>query len=122
MKSMSLYAAAGLLLIITASLVYAQQNRDEPGVLSFRLHTDGLSPSQITVPDGRYIIRVVNSAVMKDMTVQLDDDRGSRIGNANSRKGGSKSSFIVRLTPGKHTLSVPGRSTWKSEITVVNKR
>jgi hypothetical protein len=89
--------------------------------LRFRLSLDSLQPSRITVPEGTYLIQVVNAAVMADITVRLDDERSIRVADGRTRKGGSKSVFVARLRPGRHRISVPGRPAWQSEIVVTQR-
>jgi hypothetical protein len=94
---------------------------DAPRLLRFRLELNSMEPARLTVPEGRYLVQVINGVALSPVSVQLDDEQATRIAEARSKRGAARTRFPVSLRPGKHTLSVRGRPEWKSVITVVSR-
>src|SRR5688572_27813700 len=78
--------------------------RAPDGVLYFRLRLNSLDPPTLTIPEGRYVLRVSNGAVIGDISVQLEDDeKKSRLVDKGLKKGTVTLSRTVDLQPGRYT-------------------
>ncbi|MBL8239776.1 MAG: hypothetical protein JNM66_20290 [Bryobacterales bacterium] len=89
-------------------------------ILTFRLTANRISPATVSVPKGKYLIRVNNGVFSGPVTV--DVSRGSaqseRIGFKSVPIGKGRESLEMELTPGQHTLRVSPRANWVALINV----
>jgi hypothetical protein len=122
MKKMKLVIGIGLCVAACAPVALAQQPSaplKPVNILTFRLHRNRLLPAQITVPEGRYSVDLINAYVRGDIELTWKNDRSAQVGAARMSNGKLRGQMFVQLTPGKHTLQVVGKPEWKCEITVV---
>lgn len=90
-------------------------------ILDFRLRLNSILPATVTVPEGRYLIRLSNGITPDEIPVVLDDDKGAKVVEDNQGRGQGKSTRLVDLKPGVHRIYVPGRAQWSASITVSKK-
>jgi hypothetical protein len=88
-------------------------------MLTFRLQRNRLFPAQITVPEGRYSVNLINGYVLGDLDLTWKDDKSSQVAAARLPKSNGRARMFVQLTPGKHVLQVAGKPNWKCDVTVV---
>lgn len=112
----------GSALFLIGGYVQAQvrSNENRIRILTFRLTANRIIPATITVPKGRYLIRVNNGVFSGPVTVDLlrGAAQGERIGMKNVPAGRGRDSLETELTPGQHTLRVSPRANWVAQITV----
>lgn len=87
-------------------------------ILDFRLKLNRILPQTITVPEGRYLLRLQNSLTPSAFSLVLDDDKGNRVFSDTQGAGKGKSTRLVDLKAGVHRFFVPGRPQWSVSITV----
>jgi hypothetical protein len=112
----------GLCLATWAGAVFAQQPsaaHKPVELLTFRLQRNQLLPAQMTVPEGRYSVDLLNGFVRGDLDLTWKDDKNAQVAAAKFSKGNGRARMFVQLTPGRHVLQVVGKPEWKCEITVV---
>jgi hypothetical protein len=115
-------AACFAVLALGAAALHAQAVKsasEPPRTLSFRLALKRLEPASVTVPAGRYQIRLVNGLVVNAaVPFRLDRNGGAMLAQAQVAKGATSAKSEVMLTPGKYILEAGGRPEWRSEIVV----
>ncbi len=72
----------------------------------------------MTVPQGWYVIRVRNGITLSQLSVQLNHETAGAVIAANTKSGASGMQQLVQLQPGKHTLTVGGRTKWTATLVV----
>jgi hypothetical protein len=90
------------------------------GVLIFRLRLNRMEPSQLTVPEGRYNIHLINGISLSDFDFQLNDERDTQLASKRVQQARGVSNMPVDLTPGRQVLSIAGRPKYRCEITVTS--
>ena len=100
--------------------------------LTLRLHLNYIEPANLSVPAGRYMIRIINGIVPgAEMDYQLTKGAaqggapngmqpGAPVASAKGRKGTPRARMLVNLTPGQYVLRAAGRQEWECRITVAN--
>lgn len=87
-------------------------------IVEFRLHSAGISPASVTVPEGNILIYVQNPFYGDDLPFVLDDPRSARVAAGSVAKGQSRGRLLTLLRPGNHTLSIPGVPGVRARIIV----
>jgi hypothetical protein len=91
------------------------------GFLTFRLRLNSLQPPTVTIPEGRYVVRVINGLVIGDITVQIEDAQKTRLADKQVRKQAPKFTAFTDLMQGTYTVRVLGKPQWSSTIIVTKK-
>jgi hypothetical protein len=100
-----------------------QQNRID-GLLIFTVGSEGVWPKTIEVSEGSYVLRVRDQGGYGAVSVALEREVE---GAAASKTSVSQSAItpgksgvqrLVKLDPGKHTLTLGGNPKWTSTIAV----
>jgi hypothetical protein len=90
-----------------------------PKVLWFNIELHRLVPDQLSIPEGKYLIRVSKGVVTSDITLELRDGASQALQSQASAKHGSALAYLpVSLHPGKYALSVPGMPKWSCNLMV----
>ena len=112
----------GSALFLIGGYVQAQvrSNENRIRILTFRLTANRITPASITVPKGKYLIRVNNGVFSGPVTVDLlrGAPQGDRISMKNVPAGKGRDSLEIELTPGQHMLRVSPRANWVAQINV----
>jgi hypothetical protein len=120
---MTLLVGIGLWLGSWAQVGLAQQpssaTHKPVKILTFRLQRNRLLPAQVTVPEGRYSVNLINGYVLGDLDLTWKDDKTAQVSAARLPKSNGRARMFVHLTSGKHVLQVAGRPDWKCDVTVV---
>jgi hypothetical protein len=91
------------------------------GFLTFQLRLNSLQPAAMIVPEGRYVVRVINGLVIGDITVQIEDAQKTRLAEKQVRKQAPKFTAFTDLKQGTYTVRVLGKPQWSSTIIVTQK-
>jgi hypothetical protein len=94
----------------------------ETGRIEIELGLKRMIPDTVTVSEGSYEIRLINSTYVKNMTITLDrSDNGQRVGQRDIDSKAVKIRPVFDLKPGTHVLSVVGRPDLRAVILVNRK-
>jgi hypothetical protein len=90
-----------------------------PRLIIFCVKYKRIEPSAMTVPAGKYLVRLVNG-VMVDTAIPftLNVKGGSTLASAQVARNAVRASSTVTLTPGTYVLQAGGKPEWSAEITV----
>jgi hypothetical protein len=89
------------------------------GILHITVRENYVVPQAITVEEGWYRIAVDDpSRVGAGAIVNLHDERGNALTGKALAAQGPKTSFHVRLGPGKQQIRVGAKSQWVVQVTV----
>jgi hypothetical protein len=112
-----------LMLLCIAFSVDAQDAKQGPSapVLRFRLWLNRITPDRVTVPAGRYRIRVDNGIVLgKAISVVVARDGAPPAVTTRVPKDGvrAEAEAEVTLAPGAYFVTAGGRAEWRAVVTV----
>lgn len=109
---------------ITLGLMLAagEQAQEPLRPLYFRLLLNRMEPARLTIPEGRYVLRLDNGIVLGEVRFRLDVAQGPRVLEGRIPRGAGRGKAMVLLKPGKYVLEAGGRSQWRSEISVTERR
>lgn len=88
------------------------------GVLVFDLRPNTISPANVTVTDGWYLLRVRSGVNRSALQVILDRENASGLVNATKPRDTGGLEKLIHLQPGNHTLRVGTRTVWVATIVV----
>jgi hypothetical protein len=78
----------------------------------------GFEPDQIKRPQGRFILRVDNRSGLSEVTLQLDNETGSRLRSKTVPETRLDYREIIDLPPGTYPLPEAGNPDWACRITI----
>ena len=112
-----------LLLSFTSApflLAQSSQSRvvEKATTVSLELGLSGLSPARLDLEPGLYNFKLNNRGVVGSFSIQLSDDKGSKIDESKSPKSAEKQALLIRLSPGEHVLQVEGQPRWRCIVSV----
>jgi hypothetical protein len=81
----------------------------------------GFEPSEITRPQGRFLLAVDNRSGLHDLDLYLEHDTGARLNTTLSRKGKLKWRGILDLPAGRYVLRSANDAGWRCAITLVSR-
>jgi len=76
----------------------------------------GFEPSEITRPQGRFLLAVDNRSGLDQLDLYLERETGSRVNAALSRKGKLKWRDLVDLPTGRYVLRAANDQAWRCDI------
>jgi hypothetical protein len=96
-------------------LTASQEVRDLKGLV-FEVRPFGFTRTEVTVPDGRYLIVIQNRTGRRDLTFRVDRQGGDRLHEVRQRRLDWRAQ--VDLHPGTYILSEANHPDWRATITV----
>jgi hypothetical protein len=90
--------------------------------IDIELDLKRMIPAEMTVEEGTYEIRLINTAYVTNLSMQLDDQsNGKHIGSREISAKSVKNRPIFDLKPGRHVLSIAGHPELTAVINVTKK-
>lgn len=87
-------------------------------VLRLTLSPEGFTPSEVTLPHGRYLLVVYNKSGLEDVDLSLNAGAGHRLHEARAKGRGSRWRDVFEEPPGEYVLGVSDHPDWACRITV----
>ncbi len=82
----------------------AQSNDEQVEVEVITVGTNGFEPSEITRPDGQFILALTNHTEVDELSLHLDRVSGNRVHEVRMRKGRVRWNQVFNLPPGDYRL------------------
>jgi hypothetical protein len=98
-----------------------QSNPSSVEAESITLLPRGFEPSQITRPEGMFLIAVDNRSGLDDVTFRLDREAGGRLREAPVSRKKAAWRDLVDLTPGTYLLTEASHPAWHCRIVITAK-
>lgn len=88
------------------------------GAIVFTLRPTGFEPSEINVPEGRYLLVVENRTGMPEVNLQLYRQPGQKQKEARLIRGKSVWKSVVELNAGRYVITEAGHPEWVCHVVV----
>jgi hypothetical protein len=90
--------------------------------LYFAIRENYVFPQEVNVEEGWFRIVVENpNRVASDVLASIDDEAGSKLAGKPIANQGARTSFYVRIGPGKHRLRIGPKQDWTVQLNVTKK-
>lgn len=112
-------AISAVAMLTMTGVLLAQPNSkaNRLRILSFRVTANRLSPSTITVPRGRYILKISNGVYSGPTTLDLQRGASERVSSKVQPQGRGRDALEVDLVQGQYTLRLGPNVNWVARIT-----
>lgn len=111
-------------LSIERSLATADKTGDKRSAMEVEIITvrpTGFEPAEIKRPRGSFFIAVHNQSGIRELSLRLDRENGSRLKEGRTPKYQRFWRSVVDLEPGRYVLTEANHPEWRTQITIISR-